>query len=111
MKARTLKRLRKELSEFLDEFTRSMGRSHRRGWALMDVRGLLLDGARKSVEPMAARLRAADSSDRDYEQSLQQFVNQSPWDTRAVRDMLAAFVVAQAAPDGALIIDDTGFPK
>lgn len=111
MKARTLKRLRKELSEFLDEFTRPMGRSDRRGWALMYVRGLLLDGARKSVEPMAARLRAVDSSDRDYEQSLQQFVNQSPWDTRAVRDMLAAFVVAQAAPDGALIIDDTGFPK
>ena len=65
MKARMLKRLRKELSGFLDEFTRSMGRLDRRGWALMYVRGLLLDGARKSVEPMAARLRTIDSAQQD----------------------------------------------
>jgi len=106
-----LKRLRKELSEFLGEFTRSMGRSDRRRWALMYVRGLLLDGARKSIEPMAARLRTIDTADRDYEQSLQQFVNQSPWDVRAVRDTLAGFVVAHAAAGGSLIVDDTGFPK
>ncbi|GEM_PF-2380139 len=34
MKAGTVKRLRMELSEFLDEFTRPMGRSDRRGWAI-----------------------------------------------------------------------------
>ena len=71
MKARMLRRLRKELSEFLDEFTRPMGRSDRRRWALTYVRGLLLDGARKSVEPMAARLRTIDTGQQDYEQSLQ----------------------------------------
>lgn len=111
MNARMLKCLRQELSEFLEEFTRPMGRSDRREGALMYVRGLLLDGARKSIEPMAARLRMIDAMERDYEQSLQQFVNQSPWDARAVREVLAGFVVEHAAPGGSLIVDDTGFPK
>ena len=43
------------------------------------LRGLMLDGKRKSIEPIAARLADGD------EQCLQQFVNQSPWDPVLVR--------------------------
>ena len=64
----------------------------------------MLDGKRKSIEPMAARLPDGD------EQGLQQFVNQSPWDERVVRANLARRMVAELAPD-AWIVDDTGFPK
>ena len=72
---------------------------------------MLLDGQRKSVELMAKRLQAIDQSAADYEQSLQQFVNQSPWDERAVLDGLQTWIARQFGADGFLIIDDTGFPK
>jgi len=68
------------------------------------LRGLMLDGRRKSVEPMAARLQDGD------EQCLQQFVNQSPWDERVVRANLAKRMTAELEPE-AWIVDDTGFPK
>src|SRR5580692_8652915 len=68
------------------------------------VRGLMLDGKRKSIEPMAARLEDGD------EQCLQQFVNQSPWDWRPVRRELAVRMSVEIEPE-AWIVDDTGFPK
>ncbi|HUU95592.1 MAG TPA: IS701 family transposase [Phycisphaerae bacterium] len=105
----------------MDGVTPEMGRRDRRQWAVTYVRGLLLDGQRKSVEPMAKRLQAVDGQLGDYEQSLQQFLSQSPWDERPVRDRLARWVADRltrkrsasrpAGPDGFLIIDDTGFPK
>ena len=54
MQARELRRLDKRLEGFLSQRTASMGRSERRHWAGVYVRGLLLEGERKSVEPMAA---------------------------------------------------------
>ena len=60
------------LDGFLEPLVEPMGRSERRHWAGVYVQGLLLDGARKSVQPMAARIEGAD------EQALNQFLNQSP---------------------------------
>jgi SRSO17 transposase len=68
------------------------------------VRGLMLDGKRKSIEPMAARLPDGD------EQCLPQFVNQSPWDERVVRANLARRMCAEIEPS-VWVIDDTGFAK
>jgi SRSO17 transposase len=75
------------------------------------VRGLLLDGHRKSVEPMADRLQSIDDAEQDYEQALQQFVSQSPWDERPVRDRLTRRVIGTVGGGGFVILDDTGFPK
>ena len=69
------------------------------------LRGLLEHGARKSLEPMVARL----GGDADY-QSLQQFVADSPWDpalvVRAVAERVAPEIEVEA-----WVLDDTGFPK
>ena len=81
-----------------------MQRSEQRHWGGVYLRGLMLDGRRKSIEPMAARLADGD------EQCLQQFVNQSPWSWTAVRERLARRMTAELAPE-AWVIDDTGFPK
>src|SRR3954453_15302823 len=74
-----------------------------RRWGGVYVRGLMLDGKRKSIEPMAARLEDGD------EQCLQQFVNQSPWSAGAVRGRLAVRMSAQIAPE-AWVIDHTPLP-
>ena len=51
-----LARCRKRLEQFLIDLLEPIGRSERRHWGSVYVRGLLLDGERKSVEPMAKRL-------------------------------------------------------
>ena len=67
------------------------------------MRGLLTDGRRKSMQPMAARLGT------DH-QRLQQFITSSTWDYVAVRRNVARWFAA-SQPVEALVIDDTGFPK
>ncbi len=111
MDARKLTKLRSDLTAFLDEVAGSLGHPRRRHWCDAYLRGVLLDGHRKSVEPMAARLRAIEQGDADYEQALQQFLNQSPWDEQQVLDGLHAWIGGRFGTDGFLIIDDTGFPK
>src|SRR5262245_38614466 len=112
MDAKQLQRLRADLAAFLDDLTPDhLGNAARRRWAEVYLRGLLLDGHRKSIEPMADRLRAIDGSGHDYEQALQQLINQSPWEDRPVRDRLARRVLAAAGAGGSVIVDDTGFPK
>ena len=111
MDARKLTKLRADLTAFLDEVVGSLGHPRRRHWCDAYLRGVLLDGHRKSVEPMAARLKAIEEGDEDYEQALQQFLNQSPWDEQAVLDDLQGWVARRFGTAGALIIDDTGLPK
>jgi SRSO17 transposase len=69
------------------------------------VRGLIEQGARKSLEPLVARL----GEEADY-QSMQQFLADSPWDpalaVRAVAERVAPEIDVQA-----WVLDDTGFPK
>jgi len=69
------------------------------------LRGLIEQGARKSLEPMVHRL----GGEADY-QSLQQFLADSPWDpglvVRAVAERVAPRIGVEA-----WVLDDTGFPK
>lgn len=99
-----LSRVRARLVEFAEEMFEPMARKDQRRWGEVYLRGLMLDGRRKSIEPMAARLADGD------EQCLQQFVNQSPWDWEPVRRNLARRMTAEIAPE-AWVVDDTGFPK
>ncbi len=63
----------------------------------------MLDGRRKSMQPMAQRLGV------DH-QRLQQFVTNSPWDVIPVRKTLSRKACDLITPD-AWVIDDTGFAK
>jgi SRSO17 transposase len=107
-----LRRIRTRLTAFAEDLFASIPRKDQRRWGQSSLRGLLLDGKRKSIQPMAARLARGDpAADADaVEQALQQFVNQSPWDPAAVRRRLAERMTAAVQPQ-AWVIDDTGFPK
>src|SRR5437763_4569594 len=83
-------------------------------WSGVYLRGLLEDGQRKSIEPMAARvpLPLELSHIKDPEQGLQQFVNQSPWDEqKTLSSYRSVMAPSLASPQGNFIFDDTGFPK
>jgi len=111
MDVRKLTKLRSDLTSFLDEVAGTLGHPRRRRWCDAYLRGVLLDGHRKSVEPMAARLKTIEQGGEDYEQALQQFLNQSPWDEQELLDGLHPWIGDRFGRDGFLIIDDTGFPK
>jgi SRSO17 transposase len=83
-------------------------------WSGVYLRGLLEDGERKSIEPMASRVpRPPQLLDiKDPEQALQQFVNQSPWDEQTVCQRYRRVMAESlASPRGIFVIDDTGYPK
>jgi SRSO17 transposase len=99
------------LEEYVAEFAGGLGFITRKQWAGIYLQGLLLDGERKSIEPLSRRV-SVPGWHGDTEQALQQFVNQSLWDELAVlqtyrRLMGEAFDDAQ----GIVVIDDTGFAK
>ncbi|MBE1605559.1 IS701 family transposase [Actinopolymorpha pittospori] len=95
--------LRPRLGEFAADMLGCLARSDQRATGELYLRGLLTDGRRKSMQPMAERLGV------DH-QRLQQFVTSSTWDFTAVRRRLSSWA-AQAIGPRAYVIDDTGFPK
>ena len=97
--------VRCDLEDFAAEVFEPFGRADQRRWGSVYLRGLLMDGARKSVEPMAARL--GEDGNR---QALAHFVTSSPWDPAHVRARLGWRMQPVIKP-AALIIDDTGFLK
>jgi SRSO17 transposase len=104
MRPAELAKARGQLVAFATEMFVSLARSDQRRWGEVYLRGLMLDGRRKSIEPMAARLADGD------EQCLQQFLSQSPWAWEPIRKRLAARMSDEITPL-AWIVDDTGFPK
>jgi len=105
MDTKALHAAEQRLRQFLEELIVHMGRAERQHWAGMYIRGLLLDGERKSIEPMAARLPGADV------QALRQFVGQSPWAWEPVQEALALSVVDHLLPEAVYLLDTTSFPK
>ena len=95
--------VRGRLEEFAAEMFAPLARRDQRDKGATYVRGLLLDGRRKSMQPMAERLGV------DH-QGLQQFVSSSTWAVEPVRERLARRAIEVIAPD-AWVVDDTGFVK
>jgi SRSO17 transposase len=106
MQLTQFKALEKHLGEFVEHFCDLFGRSERRYRCKQYLTGLLLDGERKSIEPLADRVAGADA------QALQQFVNQSPWAHAGVQMSLAQMMRRRRTGQPAvLVLDDTTLPK
>jgi hypothetical protein len=57
MDAKRLHRLRTELAQFVERLLPdNLGNRTRRRWAEVSLRGVLLDGDRQSIQPLAERL-------------------------------------------------------
>lgn len=95
--------VRPVIEDFAARMFGGFARRDQRAKGELYLRGLMLDGKRKSMQPMAQRLGV------DHQQ-LQQFVSTSTWDHVEVRRRLAGWAGEFVDPD-ALVIDDTGFPK
>jgi SRSO17 transposase len=98
-----IEQVRPRLVEFAEQMLNGLPRSDQRAKGELYVRGLLTDGARKSMQPMAQRLGI------DH-QGLQQFITSSTWDYTQVRANVATWAVDALNPD-AYVVDDSGFPK
>jgi SRSO17 transposase len=103
MKAAQIARVRTDLEEFVSHVFGSLPRVDQRAKGNLYLQGLMLDGKRKSMQPMGERLGV------DYQQ-LQQFVTSSPWRVEPVRRQLARLAVDTVGPE-VWVVDDTGFKK
>lgn len=92
-----------DLADFVAEVFASLPRTDQRHTSSYYLKGLMLEGRRKSMQPMAERLGI------DH-QRLQQFVSTSPWKVEPVRQALATKAIDLIQPD-AWVVDDTGFIK
>lgn len=95
-----------ELEGWLEPFLARLRRKAQRHWAPFYLKGLILPGERKSIEPMAARVAPADT------QQLHHFVSASPWLTAPLEDELVkAADRLVGGPDAVLVVDDTALVK
>lgn len=111
MRAKELRQLETELQAYIESFVSDMGRPERRrsmGWY---ITGLLLDGERKSIEPMAARLVDDQREVDAMRQRLHRCVVLGTWSDDEVRSRLACKLDQELPGVKAFVIDDTGFPK
>src|SRR3712207_4619699 len=88
--------VRGRLEEFAAEVFAPLSRADQRDKGVTYVRGLLLDGRRKSMQPMATRLGV------DH-QGLQQFVSSSTWAVEPVRERRAGSVRGWSLPRACLL--------
>ncbi len=103
MRADEVDQVRELLDAFVQDVFGSLARKDQRAKGGLYLQGLMLEGRRKSMQPMGERLGV------DYQQ-LQQFVSSSPWPVEPVRRALVRRAVHAIAPE-AWVIDDTGFKK
>ena len=98
--------VRERLAAYFADVASGLARSEHRRNAELYARGLMEAGARKSLEPMVARLGGGKV---EYE-ALQHFLADSPWD-HAVLDRAVAERACRVIEPEAWVLDDTGVPK
>ncbi|UCM88165.1 IS701 family transposase [Streptomyces marincola] len=94
-----------KVSAFCQQIFDSMPRVDQRRWAEVYLRGLLFLEGRKTVRKMAEHLLCLPVN-----QSLQQFINQSPWDWVPIRAQLARRRAASSA-SRAWVVSRATIPK
>lgn len=96
---------------YMEHLAAGLGHADRSAGLKGYCTGLMLPGARKSVEPMAARVDPRHASARH--QSLHHFVAKAEWSDAEMLRRVSQHVVPKMdfSTGGFWIIDDTGFPK
>lgn len=97
---------------YVDTLSDALGHADRVAPLKAYCTGLLLPGARKSIEPMAARI--APARVQATHQSLHHFVAKGEWSDTALLARVRAAVLPMIESQGpiqAWIVDDTSFPK
>jgi SRSO17 transposase len=96
---------------YMDHLSAGLGHLDRHAGLKGYCTGLMLPLARKSVEPMAARVDPMHASARH--QALHHFVAKADWSDQEMLRRVCQWVVPQMdfSRGGWWIIDDTGFPK
>ena len=98
---------------YADVMVEALGHADRAAPARWYLRGLMLPGERKSVEPMAARVHPQNV--RSAHQSMHHLVADAEWSDTALLAAVARVVVPVLSEAGQApcfwIIDDTGFRK
>ncbi len=106
--------VQQRLSGFMEMVGRELGSDVNRAAFAMYVHGLLSEGARKSMEPIAARASGDEKHASAAHQCLHHFVANSCWPNASVRLAVAKYAIEEMqkhSPIDAWIIDDTGFLK
>lgn len=111
MTPRQLLKLDKELSAFLNEMLEGQGRPERRSALGHYITGLLLDGERKSIQPMAARLTKDPAEADAMRQRLQDCVSASRWSEDELLHRFAIKLERELPRIEVMVVDDTGFAK
>ncbi|MFJ8882615.1 IS701 family transposase [Streptomyces sp. NPDC102402] len=91
---------RASLSAFSQTLFAQLPRMDQMKWARIYLQGLLATQGRKSVRRMAEEVTSSDTAS----QSLQQFVNTSPWDWNVTRQELARWVAGRFTPQAWTVV-------
>lgn len=111
MNRQDLERCARDLEAWVAEAFGGLGRQERRDALSNYVMGLLLDGERKSMEPIARRLVEDVDETQSMRQRIQQAVAVANWDEGVVFRRIAERAERDIPNLDAFVIDDTGFPK
>lgn len=104
--------LEQRFERYCDGIVSTLFHADREKPARWYIKGLMLPGERKSVEPMAAHVRPTQV--RSAHQSMHHLVADAPWSDAAMLSAVAERVLPKLIErDDAVywIVDDTGFPK
>jgi SRSO17 transposase len=89
------------MTPFFAHFHRVEGRELARCYVV----GLMMEGERKSVEPMSEKVNAP-------ERSMQRLLTEVKWDEEEIIQEYRQGMLAETSdPQGVLVVDDTAFPK
>ncbi|WP_251983354.1 transposase, partial [Streptomyces rapamycinicus] len=97
MDTHEVNRVRAKLALYVADVFASVPRKDQRAKGDCCLRGLMLDGRRKSIQAMASRLPDGN------EQNLQQFVNQAAWDPAPVRRRICERMLPLVNPTGSVL--------
>jgi SRSO17 transposase len=93
------------VDDYMATFSRYFSRTEGKELASCYVTGLMMEGERKSVEPLSEKVNAS-------ERSLQRLLTEVKWDEGGVLEEYRRNMLAETSdPQGILAVDDTAFPK